>query len=447
MKPQGPILAVVFLAVTLVGCAARQTPTSPDQSALGGSAIRRAAPTVATSALVGNYDVRYDGRTTSGGQTTFAYTVSGTGTGSGINHFVIQLPSCAPTLASSSPANGTIVTDANSGLYGVKWGNLSIGPTESASFSITFPGDVSEGLVRVAVKAGDAVSIGIVPGPCQGFHIAGNVYVDSDSSRSRSSNEPSILPNVTVTLVDGSGNVETQITDASGHYSFFKIDGTYTVRVDAATSASDFNETLAQSFNATGPTSVSVTGGPDQTVNFGYKPQTRKLINDFQNGILSSTGLPSSFWIKALRAAARGDSYGGYDANSLRALLVQIEGSFLPVPYQFTDGSELQEALAILTGPAKTSRDDLYQTLLVSELNDAAGKGIAGQSDLQDVLLSWAESLLAAGSSAAIATTDGRVTINGRWATILATGDDEFTLSTTLLKKVNNERGGGGTPL
>lgn len=450
MKLRGLAFALAVLLVTLVGCGVRRTPTSPGGSMSGVSSGRRAAPSVASSQTIGDYDVRYDGRTVAGGQTTFAYTVSGTGVGSGINHFVIQLPACAPALASSSPANGSIVTDPSSGLFGIKWGNLSIGPSESAAFSITFPGDVPEGLVRVSVKAGSAVGVGILPGPCQGWYVRGTVYIDRDSSRSRDgSNEPGILANVTVSLVDASGNVETILTDASGNYSsVLHLDGSYTVRVDAATPASDFNETLAQSFNATGPTSVSVTLGPDATVNFGYKPQTRKLIADFDNGVLSSTGLPASFWIKALRTAIRGDTYGGYDANSLRALIVQIEGMLLPNPYQFTNGSELQEALAILTGPAKTSRDALYQTLLVSELNDAAGKGIVQNAALQDVLLSWAESLIAAGSGVAvIATTDGAVTPGGRWATIQATTDDEFVLGTTLLKKVNNERGGTGNPL
>ena len=449
MKRKG--LALVILAITLAGCGVRQTPTSPNGSMSGVSSGRRAAPTASASQIIGNYNVRYDGRTVAGGQTTFAYTVSGTGAGTGINHFVIQLPACAPALASSSPSNGTIVNDANSGLFGIKWGNLSIGPTESAAFSITFPGNVSEGLVRVSVKAGNDVGVGILPGPCQGWRVTGTVYIDQDSSRSRNgSNEPGILANVTVALVDAAGNIETALTDAGGNYSFpLHLEGTYTVRVDAATPASDFNETLTQSFNATGPTSVNVTLGPDATVNFGFKPQTRKLIADFNNGILSSTGLPASFWIKALRSATRGDTYGGYDANSLRALLAQIEGSFLPVPYQFTDGNELQEALAIIAGNPRTSRDVLYQTLLVSELNDAAGKGIVGQADLQHVLLSWAESLIAASSSVvAIAATDGVVmTPDGRWATIQATaGSDEFVLGSTLLKKVNNERGGGGIP-
>jgi hypothetical protein len=449
VKLKGLLLALVVLVVTLEGCGVRRTPTSPNGSMSGVSSGRRAAPTAAASQTIGNYDVHYDGRTVAGGQTTFAYTVSGAGVGSGINHFVIQLPACAPALASSSPSNGSVVTDPNSGLFGIKWGNLSIGPSESAAFSITFPGNVPEGLVRVSVKAGNDVGIGILPGPCQGWRVTGTVYIDQDSSRSRNgSNEPGILANVTVALVDGSGNVETTLTDAVGNYSFpLHLEGSYTVRVDAATPTSDFNETLAQSFNATGPTSVSVTLGPDATVNFGYKPQTRKLIADFNNGILSSTGLPASFWIKALRSATRGDTYGGYDANSLKALLAQIEGSFLPVPYQFTDGNELQEALAIIAGNPRTSRDALYQTLLVSELNNAAGKGIVGQVDLQKVLLSWAESLIAASSGSAVfATTDGVVmTPAGRWATIeAATSGDEFILSSTLLKKVNNERGGGG---
>ncbi len=430
MKPKGLILALVVLAITPVGCAQRGTPNSPD-AAVGTAAGRRAALATSGSETVGNYTVRYDGRTFAGGQTTFAYTVSGTGVDPALSNFVIQLPACAPALASSVPSGGTIGTDPNSGLFGIKW-SLSLGTSESRAYSITFPGDVPEGLVRVAVKAGTAVGIAVLPGPCQGFLISGTVFVDPDSSGSRNATtEPGILADVTVALVDGSGAIQTVLTDQNGHFSFTRLDGTYTVRVDTSTPAADFNEELAESFSATGPTALSVTVGPDASgVDFGFKPKTKKLIADFESGALSSTGEPGSFWTKAFRAAARGGSYGGFNATSLRALLTQIEGAFFPDPYQFTDGNELQEAFAILAGHPKVPLDVFYQDLFVAELNDASGKGIVADPDLQDVLLSWGESLIIAGSA----------------GSLQATADDEFVVGSTLLKKINNERGGGGIP-
>jgi hypothetical protein len=396
---------------------------------------------VANTSAIGGYNIRFDGRTVAGGQTRFSYTVSGTGTGASLNHFVIELPPCAPALASVTPSSGLVNTDAASGLYGVKWGNLSIGPSESGTFSITFPGDVSEGVVRVALKAGSVSATGAVPGPCQGFTISGTVFVDPDASGNRNADtEPGLLANVTVSIVNSAGAVETALTDVQGRFSVKELPGTYTVRIDAATAASDFNETLASSFLATGGASRSVTLGPDATgVDFGFKPQTRKLLADFDSGALASTGQPSGYWIKALRAGTRGTTYDGWNATNLKALLVQIEGAFLPDPYQFTNGSELQEALAILTTKPGTDIAALYQELLVSELNDASGKGIVGNPALQDVLISWAESIIASSSVSAAAARNGDVTAMG------IVGEDVL-LAEALMAKMNNSRGGGGIP-
>lgn len=435
MKPKGLILSLVILAAVLAGCAQRQLPTSPDTAAPGPSFGRRAALATSGSEPVLNYIVRYDGRIVVGGRTTFTYTVSGTGVGSVLNHFVIEIPSCAPALASSTPHGGNVIADPTSGLFGIKWGDLSLGTSESRVFSITFPGDVPEGLVRVAVKAGPDVGIAELPGPCKGiFLISGTLFVDPDSSGSRGATEPGILADVTVALVDGSDAIETVLTDSNGHFSFMRVRGTYTVRVDASTPATDFNEELAESFSATGSNAVSVTVGPDASgVDFGFKPMTRKLIADFQTGALTSTGEPGSFWIKAFRAASRGNSYGGFDAASLQALLAQIEGSFSPDPYQFTDGSELQEALAILTSKSRVPVDVLYLELFVAELNDASGKGLVTDPDLQDVMLSWGESLIIASRSAA--------------GSSLSLEEFELEEASAFFGLVNNSaRGGGGIP-
>lgn len=434
MKAKAISPLLVILAAVLAGCAQRQIPTSPDAAALGPSFGRRAALATSGSETVNNYIVRYDGRTFAGGQTTFTYTVSGTGVGPVLNHFVIEIPSCAPSLASSTPQGGVVIADPTSGLFGIKWGDLSLGTSESRAYSITFPGDVPEGSVRVAVKAGEAVGIAVLPGPCQGFFISGTVFVDPDGSGGRDASEPGILADVTVALVDGSGAIETALTDSQGRFSFRRLEGTYTVRVDASTPATDFNEELAESFSATGPNEINVTVGPDASgIDFGFKPLTRKLITDFQTGALTSTGEPESFWTKAFRAAARGASYGGFDAAGLQALLAQIEGSFSPDPYQFTDGSELQEALAILTSKSKVPVDVLYRDLFVAELNDASGKGLVSDPDLQDVMLSWGESLIIASRSAAVS--------------LQSVDEFELAEASAFFGLVNNSaRGGGGSP-
>jgi hypothetical protein len=448
VKPQRLPIALLALAAVLAGCGQRQTPISPDPAAINSASGRTASLAASGSEAIGNYTVRYDGKTFTGGNSTFTYTVIGTGPGPGINHFVIEVPSCAGALVASSPNQGVLGTDSNSGIFGVKWGNLSIGPSESATFTVTFAGDVSERLDRVSIKSGGNVGVAVLPGPCQGFYIRGKVFVDPNADGVRNAtNEPGILAGVTVSLVSGL-QVETQVTDSQGNYSFLKLPGTYTVRVDASTPASDFNERLASSFGATTATSTVVTTGPDlNSVDFGYKPNSKKIVSDFDNGVLSSNGVPAGFWIKAFKAAIKGDSFGGFNATSLRALLGQIEGYLFPTPYQFNDGTDLQEALAILSGNPGDSFGDLYQQLFVAELNDAAGKGIVADPAFQDVLLSWAESLIVGGISTAttgIAST-GRATPRG-WDVIQATGADEFTQATTVVKKINNARGGGGSP-
>lgn len=139
-----------------------------------------------------------------------------------------------------------------------------------------------------------------------------------------------------------------------------------------------------------------MTVGPDAPyVDFGFEPKSKKIINDFSVGTLVTTGETSAFWTKVLRAASRGKSCAGYSPAAVLAMLQQIEGPFLADPYQFADGREIAGAPAIVSGNPRDDYGRLYQQLPAAELNDASGRGLIGNADLQDVLLAWGESLLA----------------------------------------------------
>jgi hypothetical protein len=232
---QGALL-IAIIAVVLSGCGRQSDPALPDYTDGSGIVASRAAvgsvvieaTGVTTSTVLNGYLVQFDGRTYAGGKTTFAYTVSGQDAEHALSHFLLELPDCAPALDSYSPPGADVSVDPITGIYGIKW-NLSLGVNESRGYSITFPGDVPLGVIRASVKASTLSPVGEIAGPCAGFEISGAVYVDADEDGARDPGESGIV-NVTVTLVDGGGNVQTATTDAAGGYTFLKIAGIYTVR-------------------------------------------------------------------------------------------------------------------------------------------------------------------------------------------------------------------------
>jgi hypothetical protein len=278
--------------------------------------------------------------------------------------------------------------DPNSGLDGIDW-HITVGPSGTQMYSITFPGDIPLGVVRAAVRTPSLVQVGEIAGPCSGFEIAGTVFVDSDANGIQLlADEPGIA-NVTVELVDALNNVQSTVTDAAGHYSFLKVAGTYTVRVPSMTTAADFNEELFESFTASGATSVSVTVGPDATDNpFGFKPNTTEILADFDAGELTTQGEDIKFWRKQLR----GSGQVVETEADLIGYLEAIEGLFFPDPFQFNDGNQINEALDILRGNPRSTVRQVEQQLLVAELNYASGRTM-NDAELQAVLLSWAESV------------------------------------------------------
>ena len=274
---------------------------------------------------------------------------------------------------------------------------------------------------------------------CTLYEISGAVYSDADQSGTRSPSEPGIA-DVTVTILDDYGTVlQMATTDASGAYSFLKYEGTYAVRIDAATAANDFNETLASSFNATGPTSRTVTLGPDSPGNdFGFDPKTAEIGTQLDQGIILTTGEPARFWQKQIRMAISGGrDHVEFDAATMAQFIAQIQGLFLPDPFRFTPGSEFEEALSILSTKSKDPLPLLRKELLAAELNHVSGKGLVGAWELQRALLAWAESVVIAASST--------VTPPASGGSIVPMGviDTRVADAYDLILKMNGAIGGG----
>jgi hypothetical protein len=239
-------LGVVALAsLAMAGCSADPTDVSPTTEAMLAPAVSPTPSFVSEETTINNYVVHFDGRTVSGGNTTFTYTVRGTGVDPSLSHFTIELPACAGAPLSYSPTgSANINTNAQSGIYGIEW-HLSVAKDNFAgrTYSITFAGDVPLGIVRSEVKTENgARGVGQVYGPCDGFHISGSVFVDANNDGVRSLSEGGI-ENVTVAITDGAATI-TALTDPAGNYAFVVTTGTYTVSVEAVTAASDFNEDL-----------------------------------------------------------------------------------------------------------------------------------------------------------------------------------------------------------
>lgn len=401
---------VAILAIAVAGCGQTEDPVSVDNSLPGPlfTLSTPSGPAVVRSTVINGYVVQFNGRTFADNQTTFSYTVTGAGATHALSNFFLELPDCAPGLDSFSPSGGTIGVNPLTDLFGVKW-DISLGTNDSRSYSITFPGNVPLGAIIASVKASDVSPIGGIAGPCAGFAVSGTVYTDADQSGNQNGSDEPGIPNVTVELVDGGGNVLTSTTDGNGDYAFIRVAGTYTVQIDTATADDDFNEVLGSNFDPTGPTSAVVAVGPDSPGNnFGYNPRAQQITFELDAGILLTTGEGPKYWIKQLHGGGKTD----FSSSTMEAFLLQIDDLFLPGPFQFTEGNQIQEAINILKSQSKDPLDRLIKELLAAEFNEVSGKGLVDEAALQSVLLAWVESLIAQSSSsgtAAAAPRDGGI--------------------------------------
>ena len=411
--------ALIMLLVGLAACSNTQDPASPLPRA-----DKDLLPSGGDPVDVDNFVITYDGRTFDGQQTTFQWTVAGTGEGPALRYFFVELPACAPAPDSFMPAEGAVFhsfTDPD--VTGLKWLlSLDAADTQGRQHAITFPGDVPEGTVRGIYHNG-LKQVRDIPGPCAGagaFEISGTVFIDADADGIQDAAEGG-LGDVVVEVSLAGGAAATVVTDSDGRYSIARGAGTWTVTVDTAAYPEAFNPTLAASFDATTVLSREVTVGPDAAdVDFGFNASIDDIISDLENGVILPSGESALWWKVQFREAIRQShlyvlhngeeavhrtneltgannpprsSY--YDPQVLLGFLSAIEGLYLPLPYVFTPGQELESAYQALRHTPVNDYEDLYRELLTTELNFVSGRGLDGVDPaLLDALVSWGESLL-----------------------------------------------------
>ncbi|MBZ0298138.1 MAG: hypothetical protein K8J31_00245, partial [Anaerolineae bacterium] len=125
-----------------------------------------ATPDPGNGVLIRGFVVMYGGRDFDGSKTTFTYVVSGTGTPPDLSHFDLEIPVCVPPLqvVGYNPTQAvSFGVDPTTGVTGIKW-DLSLGMTETRTYTITFAGNVPEGTVVVAVKGGNGFESATLPG-------------------------------------------------------------------------------------------------------------------------------------------------------------------------------------------------------------------------------------------------------------------------------------------
>jgi len=250
------------------------------------------------------------------------------------------------------------------------------------------------------------------------FDVSGTVYIDADENQTQGVYELGIA-NVTVLLLDGDMQVvDSYVTGDDGTFAFAAAPGNYTVEIPLGATPEQFNYDIAQSFAPTSGLSLPVSAGSGSTgLEFGFVPRPGDILADLDTGVLLSNGQPLDYWLKVLRRTIIEEDSGrianGHDDNDanhgqeawghpgwypspeqMEALIQEIETLFLPEPYQFTDGMEVEEVYTILRTKAKTDLQKLYQEMLVSELNYTAGLGLIGEQDRLAVLIAWGEALI-----------------------------------------------------
>lgn len=364
----------------------------PDNALLMGS--------ISDPVVINGYTVTFSGKSTftdSEGDvySTFSYNVAGDGVTAASNNFIMEVPTCAGSPTAYSPLQSAKVS-ANS----ITW-ESSLSSSSNRDYSITYAGDLPVGYVDATINSGNTTETKEVPGPCKGIYsISGFVYVDANNNEIKDQNE-SGLGNVTVHLIHESGEEYSQKTTSTGSYLFTVFTGSnsvdFTVEVRNETAdMTDFNEQLFNSYTATTmpPSSdITVLNSDSSNNNFGFLPETQKILNQFSDGsILLNTEEPK-FWIQQLRFASKDNKNAVISATEFEQYLTDIEELLLDDPFKFGE-NKIEGALDILTRPTKTDLDVLLVELLAAELNIVSGRG-SNSLDFDLALISYGESVAA----------------------------------------------------
>lgn len=440
---------LLSLLVTFSACSELQNPVTVDsesslETASGETTEIQLQNNNTDPVALNNYLVTFNGKSydQETDQSTFSYTVSGTGVEPALNYLFIETPSCAGT-----PIAYTPIQSAKVNPEGITW-EASIPSGGSEEYSITYAGDLPIGAVNAVSESGNVTGSAEIPGPCKGIYtISGTVYVDGNDSGSKNTSESGIQ-NVTVHLVTGDDMEFTRKTASNGTYSFQVFTGSnsvdFGIEVRSETvDDTDFNERLFDGYTSTTSISRTVTvNNADETgTDFGFSPQTEKLILQFEEGtILLDTEEPK-FWIQQLRFAQKNNSNADIPAADLLGYLEVIEQLYLTDPFQFGE-NKFDAALNILTGPAKTELESLLVQLLAAELNVVSGRG-SGNLDFDLALIAYGESV-------ADELKNGTISLNVQSSTSTSQTDVISAVRTSisdaesLLTSFNSSGGGGG---
>jgi len=350
--------------------------------------------------LINGYIVTFSGKsnyTDSDGNiySTFSYNVTGDGVTAASNNFVMEVPVCA-----GSPISYTPLQSAKLSTNSITW-ESSLSSSSNRDYSITYAGDLPVGYVDATINSGNTTETKEVPGPCKGIYsISGFVYVDANDNEVKNQSESGI-GNVTVHLIHESGEEYSQKTTSTGSYLFTVFTGSnsvdFTVEVRSETAdMTDFNEQLFNSYTATTmpPSSdITVLNSDSSNNNFGFLPETQKILNQFSDGsILLNTEEPK-FWLQQLRLASKDNKNAVITATEFEQYLTEIEGLLLDDPFKFGD-NKIDGALDILSRPTKTDLDVLLVELLTAELNIVSGRG-SNSPEFDLALIAFGESAAA----------------------------------------------------
>jgi len=294
--------------------------------------------------------------------TTFHYKVSGTNQTPQLDTFILEVPPCAGTPLSWTPLPSSKYEDNS-----ITW-NRSISSSGSEDFTITYAGNISQGIVETTVIRRGLVATGSVIGPCKGiFTLDGNIYIDANGDGVKQSSESGI-PGLEVKLINNSDNKElaSVLTSSNGSYSFKILNGDYSVISTASLLSNNYNPTTAISVN------LGLTSGSRTGINFGYLVDSRKVTNELKEGIIQTNNQPTKYWVQEIRQAGKRNST--FSNEQILKFLDDVEKLLLPEPFNLGTDKK-KSAIDILTRPIRTDLDAFLQQLLTAQLNIVSGRG------------------------------------------------------------------------
>lgn len=367
--------------------------------------------------------------------TTFTYLVTGTGVSPSLDNFALEIPNCAGTPVTWTQRNASSIS------AGFLIWNSSVPANSQQIFSVTYPGRVGLGLINARVTKGSNSITQRVLGPCKGIYsINGSIYIDSNSDGSKQSSE-SGLGGFPIQLINNDKPdtpLGTISTKTDGSFEFYVFEGNYSIKV--------VDDLINRNYNPTGDTkrNIGLVNSNISNLDFGYKIDSRKMINEFESGAILLDTRDVKFWTAELRNPGRNNST--YSRAQMIQFLTEIEGLLLPVPFQF-GSDKLTTALDIITRPIRSNVDAFLQQLLTAELNIVSGRGAKkldsngvriSDNDFNNALLLYAEPL-ACQALGACSTTP--TTNNARVSSIMYSAFTDLSDGTSVLSSFNGTGG------